>query len=152
LTGNSDYGFGRSYPMSLIGFGILSTIFLSMDVSKNRIIKTIKTLFLFVVIFLIVMLPAIKYGSDPYHFFSESEDKANQFGYRYIEQYELFDQSFSNMIYNSRTLKEQTGEYYLNQFNNIMMNKIYDVGKTNQIYYYSEKTAFIEITGGQEDF
>jgi len=134
LTGNSFYGFERSYPISLIPLGVLSTIFLSLNSSSNKIIKIIRSLFIVVVVLLIIIFPISKYGSDPYHFFSESEDKANQFGLTYNEKDFEHLNAFSNMIYNSRVLKQQGGIKYLNAFENNSLNKIYDVGKTKQIY------------------
>jgi hypothetical protein len=97
----------------------------------------IKSCVILIIILLILILPITNYGSDPYHFFSESEDKANQFGFNHIENFKLTlydEKTYSNMMYNYKTLKERQGLQYLNKFNNRVLNKIYDVGNACKIY------------------
>jgi hypothetical protein len=136
-TGNSSYGFDRTYPLSLIAFGILATMIFSFNDSVFEMLKIIKFIVLSTIILLMVFFPIITYGSEPYHFFAESENKANEFGINHFEKFNmiLYDKnSFSHMMYNYYVLKEQTGFEYSNQFKNKILNKIYSVGKTGEIY------------------
>jgi len=137
-TGNATYGYERSYPLSLIFFGVLASVIFSLNNSLNKVISVLKKIIVIFIVILIILLPIIKYGSDPYHFFSESEDKANQFGINHIEKFEMTlyeNNTFSIMTYNDKALEDQAGlQQYLNKFNNKSLNKIYDVGKTCKIY------------------
>ncbi len=140
-TGNAAYGFGRSYPLSLIPFGVLITIILdlidNLKIPSFQLKKINKFLILSLIIAIILVLPILKYGSDPYHFFSESEDKANQFGMRYIEKANLplyKDNTYSNRVYNYKVLKEQKGIDYEDQFMTKQLNLIYNVGYTGLIF------------------
>lgn len=137
ITGNSTYGFDRAFPLSLIPFGILTTIIFLLNDKLSAYLNMIKSCVILIIILLILILPITNYGSDPYHFFSESEDKANQFGFNHIENFKLTlydEKTYSNMMYNYKTLKERQGLQYLNKFNNRVLNKIYDVGNACKIY------------------
>jgi len=135
--GNAVYGFERSYPLSLIPFGILASIAFGLKTPSEWLMKLNKIITISVIVVIILLLPVAKYGSDPYHFFSESEDKANQFGRNHVENFDLTlyeEGTFSNMMYNNKVLKEQSGREYKSQFMIEGVNKIYDVGGTSQIF------------------
>ena len=136
-TGNATYGFGRAYPLSLIPFGVLITIILNLKVPSLKSRKIDKFLILSLIIAIILVLPILKYGSDPYHFFSESEDKTEQFKMQYIGKNDssLYRYNiYSNRIYNFKVLKEQTGLDYRNQFTTKQLHLIYNVGYTSLIF------------------
>ena len=138
LSGNSNYGFGRALPISLIPLGILITALYSQRIIMKHSIKmALKIFIILTLIVLMVIAPITNYASDPYHFYSESEDKANKFGMSYLDDFVIisgYNWVISKITYNRMVLKEQSGLEYLNKFVGKNVNKIYDVGDNAKMY------------------
>lgn len=138
LSGDNTYGYDRPFPISLVMFSLLIVFFISFEEYKLNS-GARKTLIILLFIGLLITTPISRYASDPYHFFSESEDQANLFGRSYFNDFQIgalgVKNSYSSIAFNSKELKYQRGSEYAKQYNFITLSKIYDVGNSASHYF-----------------
>lgn len=139
-TGNTTYGYERSYVISLIPLGLLISLVLSNDLLNAKVLATLKIIFVLIIIALVLIHPITTHGSEPYHFFTESEDASIRFGCEHIKGYRAMfhpnTHHYKNNLYNWNELKLQGGQNYIDRYDNIhrYSNKMYDAGIYTKIY------------------
>lgn len=135
ISGYNIYGADRSFIFLLIPFSILCSMVLHTEsklkgnthkIIASKIFRIFKISLVLFIITAMFLLPITRYGTDPYEFVSESHYAGREFKSLHPISDSL---AFTNLSYNHVELKQQRGEDYMNCFDVVNLNRIYDSGQ-----------------------
>lgn len=152
LTGTSGF-VDRGFAFALMILPLLVVSILGYH-DKEYSFKIFNIFFIVLFIFSLVTFPITNQGTAPYMVPSTSEIAASDFIYSnpQLEQDVKYSYSGSPAVYNQYwfnyiTLKHQKGQDYINSFNLIGLNKIYDSGQA-KIYNTKDYKLFNQLQNG----
>jgi len=130
LAGYNLYGYTRGFmlgliPLSLVFCGLL-TVVGSWKLAESMLGRVLYLLVVLLILAALLLSPITKNASDPYNYFSQSDDAAEKFLQLHAEAFdaEVFHQNW----YNLRVLKRAGVVDYLRSFVSSPANTVYGAG------------------------